>query len=166
MSVGNDASRTLSELRPLYRIRSDQIIPAINQLCAVYQEAPVRVGLKSFDVFRGFYEEYVRIQEQVFLAREQTRSAEQRPVQETNNLLNYAHDLLEGLIRRLAALGTFSLDVLSGRENADETRTPMTIPNHPFLKGSTLRTICRQAGINREEFLREAFVSAFPTGIR
>lgn len=40
------------------------------------------------------------------------------------------------------------------RENPDGSKTPMTIPNHPFLKGSTLRTICRQAGINREEFLR------------
>lgn len=97
---------------------SDRIIPAINQLCAIYQEAAVRVGLKSFDVFRAFYEEYVRVQEQVFLARKQTRSKEQRPVQETNNLLNYAHDLLEGLIRRLVTLGTFSLDALSGSSRA------------------------------------------------
>ncbi len=40
------------------------------------------------------------------------------------------------------------------RENPDGTRTPMTIPNHAFLKASTLRTICRQAGIDREEFLK------------
>ncbi len=40
------------------------------------------------------------------------------------------------------------------RENADGTKTPMTIPNHPFLKASTLRTICRQAGVDREEFLK------------
>ena len=40
------------------------------------------------------------------------------------------------------------------RENADGTKTPMTIPNHPFLKASTLRTICRQAGIDREDFLK------------
>ena len=26
------------------------------------------------------------------------------------------------------------------RENPDGSRTPMTIPNHPFLKASTLRT--------------------------
>jgi len=28
------------------------------------------------------------------------------------------------------------------------------MPNHPRLKGSTLRTICTQAGIPREEFLK------------
>ena len=39
------------------------------------------------------------------------------------------------------------------RMNADGTSTPMTIPNHPKLKGSTLRTILTQAGISREEFL-------------
>ena len=30
----------------------------------------------------------------------------------------------------------------------------MTMPNHPTLKGSTLRAICTQAGISREDFLR------------
>ncbi|MEK7269852.1 MAG: type II toxin-antitoxin system HicA family toxin [Planctomycetota bacterium] len=40
------------------------------------------------------------------------------------------------------------------RANPDRTLTPMTIPNHPRLKGSTLRTICRQANIAREEFIR------------
>jgi hypothetical protein len=30
----------------------------------------------------------------------------------------------------------------------------MTIPNHPTLKRGTLRAICTQAGIPREEFLR------------
>ena len=40
------------------------------------------------------------------------------------------------------------------RENADGTRTPMTIPNHPFLKGSTLRRICTQGGLSRDEFLK------------
>jgi predicted RNA binding protein YcfA (HicA-like mRNA interferase family) len=39
------------------------------------------------------------------------------------------------------------------RENADGTRTPLTMPNHPVLKASTLRTICTQAGISRDEFL-------------
>ena len=33
------------------------------------------------------------------------------------------------------------------------TRTPLTIPNHRLLKGSTLRTILTQAGIARDEFL-------------
>jgi predicted RNA binding protein YcfA (HicA-like mRNA interferase family) len=40
------------------------------------------------------------------------------------------------------------------RENADGTRTPLTIPNHTRIKGSTLRTICAQAGVPRDEFLR------------
>lgn len=39
------------------------------------------------------------------------------------------------------------------RENEDGTRTPMTIPNHRKIKGSTLRTILTQAGIPRDEFL-------------
>jgi len=40
------------------------------------------------------------------------------------------------------------------RENPDRTKTPLTMPNHERIKGSTLRVICRQAGIKREEFLR------------
>jgi len=40
------------------------------------------------------------------------------------------------------------------RENSDGTRTPLTMPNHRTIKGSTLRTILTQAGIPREDFLR------------
>lgn len=29
------------------------------------------------------------------------------------------------------------------RENSDGTKTPLTIPNHKKIKGSTLRIICR-----------------------
>ena len=39
------------------------------------------------------------------------------------------------------------------RDNSDGTSTPMTIPNHRTIKGSTLRRICTQAGIDRNEFL-------------
>jgi predicted RNA binding protein YcfA (HicA-like mRNA interferase family) len=39
------------------------------------------------------------------------------------------------------------------RDNADGTRTPLTMPNHPRIKASTLRTICTQAGIKRDDFL-------------
>lgn len=39
------------------------------------------------------------------------------------------------------------------RENPDGTRTPLTMPNHLRIKGSTLRTICTQAGIPRNDFL-------------
>ena len=63
--------------------------------------------------------------------------------------------------RVLAALATLGFQVVREgahvaleRLNADGSRTPMTIPNHPLVKGSTLRTICRQAGIAREDFLR------------
>jgi len=38
------------------------------------------------------------------------------------------------------------------RQNPDGTRTPLTMPNHPTLKASTLRTICTQSGISRTEF--------------
>ena len=40
------------------------------------------------------------------------------------------------------------------RQNADGTRTPLTMPNHPRINGATLRTICRQSGISREDFLQ------------
>ncbi len=40
------------------------------------------------------------------------------------------------------------------RLNADGTRTPLTMPNHPRINGATLRTICRQSAISREDFLR------------
>jgi predicted RNA binding protein YcfA (HicA-like mRNA interferase family) len=40
------------------------------------------------------------------------------------------------------------------RENSDGTMTPLTMPNHPRLKSSTLRAICTQAGITRKEFLK------------
>jgi len=39
------------------------------------------------------------------------------------------------------------------RENPDGTKTPLTMPNHERIKGSTLRVICRQAGISRDEFM-------------
>jgi len=39
------------------------------------------------------------------------------------------------------------------RDNPDGSKTPLTMPNHPRLKASTLRTICTQAGISRDEFL-------------
>jgi predicted RNA binding protein YcfA (HicA-like mRNA interferase family) len=40
------------------------------------------------------------------------------------------------------------------RQNADGTRTPLTMPNHRQIKSSTWRTICRQSNISREDFLR------------
>jgi len=40
------------------------------------------------------------------------------------------------------------------RENADGSRTPMTIPNHPRLKAATLRFILARTGVPRDAFLR------------
>ena len=63
--------------------------------------------------------------------------------------------------RVLAALKQLGFEVVRERNhialtrvNPDGTQTPMTLPNHPNLKASTLRTICRQSGIEREDFLR------------
>jgi predicted RNA binding protein YcfA (HicA-like mRNA interferase family) len=40
------------------------------------------------------------------------------------------------------------------RDNPDGTQTSLTMPNHARLKSSTLRTICTQAGIARDDFLK------------
>jgi predicted RNA binding protein YcfA (HicA-like mRNA interferase family) len=63
--------------------------------------------------------------------------------------------------RVLKALGRLGFQLVREREHIsmvrqhpDGSRTPLTLPNHPRLKGSTLRTICNQAGIPREDFLR------------
>jgi predicted RNA binding protein YcfA (HicA-like mRNA interferase family) len=62
--------------------------------------------------------------------------------------------------RVLAAVAKLGFTIVREREhialervNEDKTRTPMTIPNHRTLRGSTLRSICNQAGISRDEFL-------------
>lgn len=39
------------------------------------------------------------------------------------------------------------------RVNPDGTVTPLTMPNHSTIKSSTLRAICRQSDIPREDFL-------------
>ena len=44
--------------------------------------------------------------------------------------------------------------IAMSRTNADGTETPLTMPNHIRIKGSTLRRICTQSGISREDFLR------------
>jgi predicted RNA binding protein YcfA (HicA-like mRNA interferase family) len=40
------------------------------------------------------------------------------------------------------------------RENPDGTKTPLTMPNHPKIKASTLRTICQLSGISRDDFIK------------
>ena len=62
--------------------------------------------------------------------------------------------------RVVAALQTPGLEVVREgnhismvREDPDGTRTPLTLPGHATLKASTLRTICTQSGIPRDDFL-------------
>ncbi len=62
--------------------------------------------------------------------------------------------------RVLRALQTLGFEIVREREhialqrlNPDGTVTPLTMPNHPTIKSSTLRTICRQSDIAREDFL-------------
>ncbi|MBP1716322.1 MAG: type toxin-antitoxin system HicA family toxin [Deltaproteobacteria bacterium] len=61
------------------------------------------------------------------------------------------------VIRALEGLGFQILrekeHISMERMNPDGTKTPLTMPNHPKMKSSTLRVICAQAGISREEFL-------------
>lgn len=40
------------------------------------------------------------------------------------------------------------------KRNDDGSITPLTMPNHARLKSSTLRAICNQSGVTREDFLR------------
>lgn len=62
------------------------------------------------------------------------------------------------VIKALEALG-FSIvrereHIALVRRNDDGSTTPLTMPNHPTLKAFTLRTICTQVGITRDQFLR------------
>ncbi len=62
--------------------------------------------------------------------------------------------------RVLAALASLGFEVVRRgnhismiRQNPDGTSTPLTLPNHRQIKGSTLRKILTQSSITREEFL-------------
>lgn len=62
------------------------------------------------------------------------------------------------VLRTLAKLG-FQIvrereHIALARDNADGSQTPLTLPNHAKLKSSTLRAICTQTGISRDEFLK------------
>ena len=62
------------------------------------------------------------------------------------------------VIRALNLLGFIVVrereHIALSRQNDDGTRTPLTIPNHTSIKSSTLRHICTQAGISRDDFVR------------
>jgi predicted RNA binding protein YcfA (HicA-like mRNA interferase family) len=65
---------------------------------------------------------------------------------------------LRKVLRTLEILGF--IEVRTGnhislkRQNPDGSFTPLTMPNHHTIKGSTLRTILTQAGISRDEFVK------------
>ncbi len=43
--------------------------------------------------------------------------------------------------------------IVMQRENEDGTVMPLVMPNHSDIKSGTLRAICTQVGVSREEFL-------------
>lgn len=60
----------------------------------------------------------------------------------------------------IKAFGILGFNLIREREhismerlNPDGSKTPLTMPNHPRIKASTLRTICTQSGISRDDFL-------------
>lgn len=107
-------------LRFAFSDDADEAIRTLNQVCALYHQCVIKNGLKTFEVFAAQNEQYINVQEQFYYSREQAFAQSQRPVQETHNLLRYAHDLLEGYIRRLATLGMFALDVIRDRQRASD----------------------------------------------
>jgi predicted RNA binding protein YcfA (HicA-like mRNA interferase family) len=63
--------------------------------------------------------------------------------------------------RVVAALEALGFQIVREREHiamvrdtSDGTKTPLTRPNHKTIKSSTLRTICRQSSITRDDFLK------------
>jgi predicted RNA binding protein YcfA (HicA-like mRNA interferase family) len=61
------------------------------------------------------------------------------------------------VIKALEALGFETIregnHISMIRINPDGSKTPLTMPNHEEIKGSTLLIILRQSGITREEFI-------------
>jgi predicted RNA binding protein YcfA (HicA-like mRNA interferase family) len=61
------------------------------------------------------------------------------------------------VVRALEALGFVMVrereHIAMVRSNPNGSKTPLTLPNQPTIKGSTLRIICRQSRISREDFL-------------
>lgn len=61
------------------------------------------------------------------------------------------------VIKALKSLGFYIVregsHISMERQMPDGSFVPLTMPNHSIIKGSTLRMICTQSGISREEFL-------------
>jgi predicted RNA binding protein YcfA (HicA-like mRNA interferase family) len=60
----------------------------------------------------------------------------------------------------LRALGILGFQVVREKEhismrrqNPDGSETPLTMPNHRIIKAPTLRAICRQSNIDRNDFI-------------
>ena len=62
------------------------------------------------------------------------------------------------VLRALQALGfevvRIGNHISLARTEADGSITPMTLPGHRTIKGSTLRTVLTQSGIARDDFIR------------
>jgi predicted RNA binding protein YcfA (HicA-like mRNA interferase family) len=73
--------------------------------------------------------------------------------------MKFPHDApLPRVIKSLESLGFHVIrsgnHISMERINPDGTKTPLTMPGHNKIKGSTLRMICTQAGIPREDFIQ------------
>ena len=44
--------------------------------------------------------------------------------------------------------------IVMARDNPDGTQTPLVMPNQSRIKSGTLRAICTQIGVSREEFIK------------
>lgn len=78
--------------------------------------------------------------------------------------MKFPHDApRQKVLKTLESLGFLVIrtgnHISLARTNTDGSITPMTIPNHPKIKSSTLRTICTQAGISRDEFVKRYEIS-------
>ena len=43
--------------------------------------------------------------------------------------------------------------IVMKRTNEDSTETPLVMPSHSKIKSGTLRAVCTQVGVSRDEFL-------------
>jgi len=63
-----------------------------------------------------------------------------------------------GVIKAFGKLGFVIVrkgnHIILERKNKDGSVTPLVLPNHRTIKGSTLRSILTQSGIERNEFIK------------
>ncbi len=73
--------------------------------------------------------------------------------------MKFPHDgPIQSVIKYLESMGFHGVrsgnHISMERQNPDGPKTPLTMPNHNEIKGSTLRMICTQARITREDFIQ------------